>query len=533
MSRFKSPRKSSSSTAAPLSATSNGAGSSAAPVSAYMWKQGGMLKLWKRRWLVVNRDIIAYHEDEDSYPPKGVIQLSSLLQVVAGRRKCLNKSRKWPNTAPNWPQLSKSNYPMAIVVPHRTFFMFFSTAQDGQRVLGAIREQWTALAQQTGGVNPVTIDADKPEERSSRRNTTTAEAESVSQLLDLCSGGEIDAVEMVEDAVAASFAACFRSDLLLNLTATLCMREAAVRDFVAKYQKWERTHGYPPTCRVLFHPCHDLDHLLEAGPQTSAFSGLPSPLGDAYYCFPDGKIVSHYTPPDASGTRRVVAVLVMLGQTGVRESLYLDDQVTRQDPIMMPNIDLAHPQNTSPPVGCHSAAGPKLKQVAVYESQQILPVCSISYRLRLPLPNPFVEDAKDGEYLRSLAQVPRIWPEIEQSILIDDQARLAQGSLPLTRKAFRIYKIQMHSIQRRATMSKASVSDMHAQFGELQKHLASCVEKLMQDASASGKARSIASDKLETVNVALRACIDSLTQQHMNGGDTDPGLETVDEESAA
>lgn len=44
----------------------------------WVQKQGGMIKTWKQRYLVLRADGLAYYESDKSSNPKGTVQLSSI-----------------------------------------------------------------------------------------------------------------------------------------------------------------------------------------------------------------------------------------------------------------------------------------------------------------------------------------------------------------------------------------------------------------------------------------------------------------------
>lgn len=119
--------------------------------------------------------------------------------------------------------------------------------------------------------------------------------------------------------------------------------------------------------------------------------------------------------PDDDGNFTLILAAVVLGRVGAREALLGGSESQRHHMAS----DLRHPANRNPPVDCHSATGPMMKEIIVYDNAQAFPAFTVSFRLKAhgpPLPDPYIRDENTNHgYLRSLPQaqvgfVPRMLP---------------------------------------------------------------------------------------------------------------------------
>ena len=45
----------------------------------WLWKQGGKVRSWKRRWVILSKSVLYYFEGEKESSPKGLVPLENVV----------------------------------------------------------------------------------------------------------------------------------------------------------------------------------------------------------------------------------------------------------------------------------------------------------------------------------------------------------------------------------------------------------------------------------------------------------------------
>eukprot|EP00055_Hartaetosiga_balthica_P014778 m.83050 g.83050 ORF g.83050 m.83050 type:complete len:513 (+) comp8683_c0_seq1:42-1580(+) len=481
----------------------------------YMWKQGGFMKAWKRRYLIQSEGRLSYYQSKDAYPPKGHILLDDIVNLIGGREKCLKNKPEWKYNVPSWPNLSKESYPLAIETSGRTYFFMFPTVTigvDWHRSIAAAAKHVLDLEEDQ--VDDGVIKRSRT--AFSRKQTSSSFQRDIQFIENIFHehGIEEEAREEVYDFVLASCFSCFSGGLRATLEDTVQPVKDAdmLQNFVDEYCKIEKELGSCPSMRILFHELKDIDDAL----QTNEEMGLPSFFGDGYYFYTDAATVALHNKGGSTVHANLLATLVIVGQTGVRETLECEGSG-----LMLDAVDLSEPQHSNPPVACLSAINERLSQVVVYKKSQCLPIAKVSFSIphsSLPM-LPYKE--------RDLSNVPCMWSDVEGCVFIDEEAQLQKGSFPQSRAAMRIFKRQVSGYRRRKSVSVSGFSRLLEQAKAAHSQLGEQLARLETGAKPPSSSFIPA---LDAIIASINSCVFSIKKELDDTGNTDLSIISEGEE---